>query len=179
MALRLWWLIGMICIINGHGQLSKTRRGYLRCRTGVTLEVHPDGVINGTKGKGGKFANLQIIVSKEGRNVTFFGIHSKFYLCMSSDGKLYGSKLMMKECVFKVLELPYHFTSYYRRIGRRKNLFMGLSRSGKPRWGRQRSKRTQFIWSKSRNKREYRIKWKPPQLKKQTKNLKKNTNGLL
>ncbi|GBM24545.1 hypothetical protein AVEN_217124-1 [Araneus ventricosus] len=90
--LRLWWLmVWLICVVSGHRQLSKIRRGYLRCRTGVTLEVHPDGVINGTKEKAGKFASLLMMSFEEdARKVAFFGVHSKFYVCMDPGGKLYG-----------------------------------------------------------------------------------------
>ncbi|GBM24551.1 hypothetical protein AVEN_217128-1 [Araneus ventricosus] len=63
--------------------------------------------------------------------------------------------LLEKNCVFNVRWLPYHFASYYRRLGRNRDLYLGLSRSGKPKWGRsKKNKRTQFIWSKSRSRRK-------------------------
>ncbi|GFT86930.1 hypothetical protein NPIL_255941 [Nephila pilipes] len=66
-------------------------------------------------------------------------------------------KSIEKDCVFKVFEEPSYYSSYYRRIGRRKK-FLGLTREGKPKWGRRKKRRTLFIWSKMRNRRTLRIK---------------------
>ncbi|CAL1271601.1 unnamed protein product, partial [Larinioides sclopetarius] len=76
---------------------------------------------------------------------------------MDPEGKMYADALLKDWCVFKVLWLPYHFATYYRRYGRKKKLFIGLSRSGKSKSGRsKKNKRTQFIWSKSRSRRSFR-----------------------
>ncbi|GIY61182.1 uncharacterized protein CDAR_249791 [Caerostris darwini] len=87
-----WWLLSIICVadcIRDIRKMSQTRKGFLRCRTGVTLEMYPDGVVNGTRGKGGKYALLQINVRTR-KSVIFFGVRSKQYLCMSNSGMLYG-----------------------------------------------------------------------------------------
>ncbi|GFR17299.1 hypothetical protein TNCT_654021 [Trichonephila clavata] len=94
MALRLWWLMGFICVVYSRQDrrlFSKTPLGFLRCRTGVTLAMYPDRAVNGTRDNRGKFASLQVSFIGINRiNVVFFGLLSKMYLCMSNTGALYG-----------------------------------------------------------------------------------------
>ncbi|XP_071037208.1 uncharacterized protein [Parasteatoda tepidariorum] len=139
---------------------GKPRKGYLKCRTGVMLTIHPDGKVNGTKycGEYGTFIYLFIFsvyvlpwptswpwfyrIKKEW-DVPF----SLFVFCFLIFKQIIFSFVKIKkECEFNVHNLPYHYTSYFRAVRRHKRVFIGFSRNGKSRVGTLRNRRTKFHW---------------------------------
>ncbi|EFB17652.1 hypothetical protein PANDA_017812, partial [Ailuropoda melanoleuca] len=65
--------------------------------------------------------------------VSIFGVASRFFVAMSSKGKLYGSPFFTEECKFKEILLPNNYNAYecYRYPG----MFIALSKNGKTKKG--------------------------------------------
>ncbi|XP_011842478.1 PREDICTED: fibroblast growth factor 4 [Mandrillus leucophaeus] len=65
--------------------------------------------------------------------VSIFGVASRFFVAMSSKGKLYGSPFFTDECKFKEILLPNNYNAYesYKYPG----MFIALSKNGKTKKG--------------------------------------------
>ncbi|KAJ1066249.1 hypothetical protein K5549_018486, partial [Capra hircus] len=65
--------------------------------------------------------------------VSIFGVASRFFVAMSSRGRLYGSPFFTDECKFKEILLPNNYNAYecYRYPG----MFIALSKNGKTKKG--------------------------------------------
>ncbi|XP_035218528.1 fibroblast growth factor 16-like isoform X2 [Stegodyphus dumicola] len=123
---------------------DKNSIGFLRSKTGFTLQIFPDRTVNGSKEHGSDFV-IKIIRTKRIKTVLIYGLHSKTFLCMSKKGKIYAKKRRTKKCIFTTHELNYHWTSFSCKIGGRK-FYIGLTKTGKSRFGRLKDARALFTW---------------------------------
>ncbi|XP_004713800.1 fibroblast growth factor 4 [Echinops telfairi] len=60
--------------------------------------------------------------------VSIFGVSSRFFVAMSSRGKLYGSPFFSDECMFKEILLPNNYNAY--ESFKSPGLFIALSKNG-------------------------------------------------
>ncbi|XP_012589773.1 PREDICTED: fibroblast growth factor 4 [Condylura cristata] len=65
--------------------------------------------------------------------VSIYGVASRFFVAMSSKGKLYGSPFFTEECKFKEILLPNNYNAY--ECHRHPGSFIALSKNGKTKKG--------------------------------------------
>nr|XP_008507716.1 PREDICTED: fibroblast growth factor 4-like [Equus przewalskii] len=65
--------------------------------------------------------------------VSIFGVASRFFVAMSSKGKLYGSPFFTDECKFKETLLANNYNAY--ECHQHPGMFIALSKNGKPKKG--------------------------------------------
>lgn len=88
---------------------------------------------------------VQLFRTGSTRVVYIYGVHARKFLCMNKRGKVVGMKSYSDRCKFTVHELLENFKSFSHRH-KRKTVYFGLTKSGKPRIGKKRSARTKFVW---------------------------------
>ncbi|EHB08758.1 Fibroblast growth factor 4 [Heterocephalus glaber] len=95
------------------GQLpaGSKRLRWLYCIVGIGfhLQVLPDGRIGGLHADTGD--SLLELSPVERGVVSIFGVASRFFVAMSSKGKLYGSPFFTNECKFKEILLPNNYNA--------------------------------------------------------------------
>nr|BAB84703.1 fibroblast growth factor [Rattus norvegicus] len=104
--------------------LKRLRRLYCNVGIGFHLQVLPDGRIGGVpRGHEGQQRGV----------VSIFGVASRFFVAMSSRGKLFGVPFFTDECKFKEILLPNNYNAYesYAYPG----MFMALSKNGRTKKG--------------------------------------------
>ncbi|KAG8190172.1 hypothetical protein JTE90_008704 [Oedothorax gibbosus] len=121
-------------------------KGYLVTRTNRCVEIFPNTTVKAS-GKLSKF--VLRFRNVDPRYVKIWGEESQMYLCMTENGKIYGNATYEKNCRFILHKRPYNYLAFYRKVATRK-LFIGFSRSGKPRPGNVKNKRTHFSWKRIR-----------------------------
>ncbi|XP_057585579.1 fibroblast growth factor 4 [Hippopotamus amphibius kiboko] len=111
--------------------IKRLRRLYCNVGIGFHLQVLPDGRIGGVHADTSD--SLLELSPVERGVVSIFGVASRFFVAMSSRGKLYGSPFFTDECKFKETLLPNNYNAYecYRYPG----LFIALSKNGKTKKG--------------------------------------------
>uniref|UniRef100_A0AC35U3A4 FGF n=1 Tax=Rhabditophanes sp. KR3021 TaxID=114890 RepID=A0AC35U3A4_9BILA len=164
--------------VDGREGQSPHRQGALFCRTGNWLEIldsetaHRNAqnhnqqslqYIKGTRNETSLFTVLEFISIAFGL-ISIRGIQANKYLCMDAEGALYGSspKEFTHECIFReeMLENYYNLYSSCAYGGQKKNWYVALRKTGRPRRGkhtRRKRKSSHFIvvhFDKNRNKEE-------------------------
>ncbi|XP_061059855.1 fibroblast growth factor 4 [Eubalaena glacialis] len=111
--------------------IKRLRRLYCNVGIGFHLQVLPDGRIGGVHADTSD--SLLELSPVERGVVSIFGVASRFFVAMSSRGKLYGSPFFTDECKFKEILLPNNYNAYecYRYPG----MFIALSKNGKTKKG--------------------------------------------
>uniref|UniRef100_A0A4X1SJD9 Fibroblast growth factor n=1 Tax=Sus scrofa TaxID=9823 RepID=A0A4X1SJD9_PIG len=111
--------------------IKRLRRLYCNVGIGFHLQVLPDGRIGGVHADTSD--SLLELSPVERGVVSIFGVASRFFVAMSSRGKLYGSAFFSDECKFKEILLPNNYNAYecYRYPG----MFIALSKNGKAKKG--------------------------------------------
>ncbi|KAI5761300.1 FGF4 [Gulo gulo luscus] len=111
--------------------IKRLRRLYCNVGIGFHLQVLPDGRIGGVHADTSD--SLLELSPVERGVVSIFGVASRFFVAMSSKGKLYGSPFFTEECKFKETLLPNNYNAYecYRHPG----MFIALSKNGKTKKG--------------------------------------------
>ncbi|XP_022363466.1 fibroblast growth factor 4 [Enhydra lutris kenyoni] len=111
--------------------IKRLRRLYCNVGIGFHLQVLPDGRIGGVHADTSD--SLLELSPVERGVVSIFGVASRFFVAMSSKGKLYGSPFFTEECKFKETLLPNNYNAYecYRYPG----MFIALSKNGKTKKG--------------------------------------------
>ncbi|TKC52277.1 hypothetical protein EI555_000396, partial [Monodon monoceros] len=111
--------------------IKRLRRLYCNVGIGFHLQVLPDGRIGGVHADTSD--SLLELSPVERGVVSIFGVAGRFFVAMSSRGKLYGSPFFTDECKFKEILLPNNYNAYecYRYPG----MFIALSKNGKTKKG--------------------------------------------
>ncbi|XP_020034969.1 fibroblast growth factor 4 [Castor canadensis] len=111
--------------------IKRLRRLYCNVGIGFHLQVFPDGRIGGVHSDTSD--SLLELSPVERGVVSIFGVASRFFVAMSSKGKLYGSPFFTGECKFKEILLPNNYNAYesYEYPG----MFIALSKNGKTKKG--------------------------------------------
>nr|XP_048314494.1 fibroblast growth factor 4 [Myodes glareolus] len=111
--------------------LKRLRRLYCNVGIGFHLQVLPDGRIGGVHADTGD-SLLELSPVQRGV-VSIFGVASRFFVAMSSRGKLFGVPFFTDECKFKEILLPNNYNAYesYAHPG----MFMALSKNGRTKKG--------------------------------------------
>ncbi|KAL1787164.1 Fibroblast growth factor 4 [Sigmodon hispidus] len=111
--------------------LKRLRRLYCNVGIGFHLQVLPDGSIGGVHADTGD--SLLELSPVERGVVSIFGVASRFFVAMSSRGKLFGVPYFTDECKFKEILLPNNYNAYesYAYPG----MFMALSKNGRTKKG--------------------------------------------
>uniref|UniRef100_A0A8C2SA44 Fibroblast growth factor n=1 Tax=Capra hircus TaxID=9925 RepID=A0A8C2SA44_CAPHI len=111
--------------------LPGTGRSVCTALTGPHSQVLPDGRIGGVHADASD--SLLELSPVERGVVSIFGVASRFFVAMSSRGRLYGSPFFTDECKFKEILLPNNYNAYecYRYPG----MFIALSKNGKTKKG--------------------------------------------
>ncbi|XP_032346368.1 fibroblast growth factor 4 [Camelus ferus] len=111
--------------------IKRLRRLYCNVGIGFHLQVLPDGRIGGVHADTSD--SLLELSPVERGVVSIFGVASRFFVAMSSRGKLYGSPFFTDECKFKEILLPNNYNAY--ESFRHPGMFIALSKSGKTKKG--------------------------------------------
>ncbi|KAG3289965.1 hypothetical protein H1C71_026246, partial [Ictidomys tridecemlineatus] len=90
--------------------IKRLRRLYCNVGIGFHLQVLPDGRIGGVHAD--MSDSLLELSPVERGVVSIFGVASRFFLAMSSKGKLYGSPFFADDCKFKEILLPNNYNAY-------------------------------------------------------------------
>nr|CAA32967.1 hst/kFGF [Mus musculus] len=111
--------------------LKRLRRLYCNVGIGFHLQVLPDGRIGGVHADT-RDSLLELSPVQRGV-VSIFGVASRFFVAMSSRGKLFGVPFFTDECKFKEILLPNNYNAYeaYAYPG----MFMALSKNGRTKKG--------------------------------------------
>ncbi|KAL4672126.1 fibroblast growth factor 4 [Macaca nemestrina] len=111
--------------------IKRLRRLYCNVGIGFHLQALPDGRIGGAHADT-RDSLLELSPVERGV-VSIFGVASRFFVAMSSKGKLYGSPFFTDECKFKEILLPNNYNAYesYKYPG----MFIALSKNGKTKKG--------------------------------------------
>ncbi|XP_008015894.1 fibroblast growth factor 4 [Chlorocebus sabaeus] len=111
--------------------IKRLRRLYCNVGIGFHLQALPDGRIGGAHADT-RDSLLELSPVERGV-VSIFGVASRFFVAMSSKGKLYGSPFFTDECKFKEMLLPNNYNAYesYKYPG----MFIALSKNGKTKKG--------------------------------------------
>ncbi|CAH6793426.1 fibroblast growth factor 4 [Phodopus roborovskii] len=111
--------------------LKRLRRLYCNVGIGFHLQVLPDGRIGGVHADTSD-SLLELSPVQRGV-VSIFGVASRFFVAMSSRGKLFGVPFFTDECKFKEILLPNNYNAYesYAYPG----MFMALSKNGRTKKG--------------------------------------------
>ncbi|PNJ38915.1 fibroblast growth factor 4 [Pongo pygmaeus] len=111
--------------------IKRLRRLYCNVGIGFHLQALPDGRIGGAHADT-RDSLLELSPVERGV-VSIFGVASRFFVAMSSRGKLYGSPFFTDECKFKEILLPNNYNAYesYKYPG----MFIALSKNGKTKKG--------------------------------------------
>ncbi|XP_048215714.1 fibroblast growth factor 4 [Perognathus longimembris pacificus] len=111
--------------------IRRLRRLYCNVGIGFHLQVLPDGRIAGVHADTSD--SLLELSPVERGVVTIFGMASRFFVAMSSKGRLYGSPLFTDECKFKEMLLPNNYNAYESHA--HPGLFIALSKNGRTKKG--------------------------------------------
>ncbi|KAB1251523.1 Fibroblast growth factor 4 [Camelus dromedarius] len=111
--------------------IKRLRRLYCNVGIGFHLQVLPDGRIGGVHADTSD--SLLELSPVERGVVSIFGVASRFFVAMSSRGKLYGSPFFTDECKFKEILLPNNYNAY--ECFRHPGMFIALSKNGKTKKG--------------------------------------------
>nr|1IJT_A Chain A, fibroblast growth factor 4 [Homo sapiens] len=111
--------------------IKRLRRLYCNVGIGFHLQALPDGRIGGAHADT-RDSLLELSPVERGV-VSIFGVASRFFVAMSSKGKLYGSPFFTDECTFKEILLPNNYNAYesYKYPG----MFIALGKNGKTKKG--------------------------------------------
>uniref|UniRef100_G1TJI5 Fibroblast growth factor n=1 Tax=Oryctolagus cuniculus TaxID=9986 RepID=G1TJI5_RABIT len=110
---------------------GRLRRLYCNVGIGFHLQVLPDGRIGGVHADTSD--SLLELSPVERGVVSIFGVASRFFVAMSSKGKLYGSPFFTEQCKFKEILLPNNYNAY--ESHRYPGMFIALSKNGKTKKG--------------------------------------------
>ncbi|KAM5249182.1 fibroblast growth factor 4 [Ctenodactylus gundi] len=111
--------------------IKRLRRLYCNVGIGFHLQVLPDGRIGGVHADTGD-SLLELSPAERGI-VSIFGVTSRFFVAMSSKGKLYGSPFFADECKFKEILLPNNYNAYESHA--HPGMFIALSKNGRTKKG--------------------------------------------
>ncbi|XP_014717078.3 fibroblast growth factor 4 [Equus asinus] len=111
--------------------IKRLRRLYCNVGIGFHLQVLPDGRIGGVHADTSD--SLLELSPVERGVVSIFGVASRFFVAMSSKGKLYGSPFFTDECKFKETLLANNYNAY--ECHQHPGMFIALSKNGKPKKG--------------------------------------------
>uniref|UniRef100_A0A8D2DUQ1 Fibroblast growth factor n=1 Tax=Sciurus vulgaris TaxID=55149 RepID=A0A8D2DUQ1_SCIVU len=111
--------------------IKRLRRLYCNVGIGFHLQVLPDGRIGGVHADTSD--SLLELSPVERGIVSIFGVASRFFVAMSSKGKLYGSPFFADECKFKETLLPNNYNAY--ESHEHPGLFIALSKNGRAKKG--------------------------------------------
>ncbi|KAJ3589626.1 hypothetical protein NHX12_010470 [Muraenolepis orangiensis] len=99
---------------------------------GHHLRILPDGTVGGGRLEQDIYDTLRLKAVSPGV-VVIRGEASGRYLAMDQDGRLYGSQVVEDECYFLETYEENHYNTYGCRG--RPGWYVGLKRSGEPKWG--------------------------------------------
>nr|XP_027799835.1 fibroblast growth factor 4 [Marmota flaviventris] len=111
--------------------IKRLRRLYCNVGIGFHLQVLPDGRIGGVHADTSD--SLLELSPVERGVVSIFGVASRFFVAMSSKGKLYGSPFFADECKFKEILLPNNYNAYESQ--EHPGMFIALSKNGRAKKG--------------------------------------------
>ncbi|KAL0629267.1 Fibroblast growth factor 4 [Plecturocebus cupreus] len=111
--------------------IKRLRRLYCNVGIGFHLQVLPDGRIGGAHADT-RDSLLELSPVERGV-VSIFGVASRFFVAMSSKGKLYGSPFFTDECKFKEILLPNNYNAY--ESYKYPSMFIALRKNGKTKNG--------------------------------------------
>ncbi|MBZ3889164.1 Fibroblast growth factor 4 [Sciurus carolinensis] len=111
--------------------IKRLRRLYCNVGIGFHLQVLPDGRIGGVHADTSD--SLLELSPVERGIVSIFGVASRFFVAMSSKGKLYGSPFFADECKFRETLLPNNYNAY--ESHEHPGLFIALSKNGRAKKG--------------------------------------------
>ncbi|KAG1944572.1 fibroblast growth factor 7 [Pimephales promelas] len=106
----------------------------LYSRTQWFLMIDENGNINGTQDPNNCYSVLEIRTVSEGGVLAIKGLKSQYYISMSRTGMLQGKKDYNDSCNFKEVFLENYYTAYasVRKTRDGKEMFIALSKNGRP-----------------------------------------------
>ncbi|XP_012876325.1 PREDICTED: fibroblast growth factor 4 [Dipodomys ordii] len=107
--------------------LAMNRRGRLYASCSMA-----EAMLSGLQGEAQRPGLLELSPVERGI-VTIFGVASRFFVAMSSKGKLYGSPFFTDECKFKEILLPNNYNAYESHA--HAGMFIALSKNGRTKKG--------------------------------------------